>query len=74
VQTYRSLTVWPRRAQGQWRLAECDVETLAATILGSLRNSAFTARVCGQSPTPIAERHVERFVDLLWNGVKGGKP
>ena len=75
VQTFRSLTAWLRRAQGQGRLAECDVETLAATILGSLRNWAFTARVCGQSPTPAAaERHVERFIDLLWNGVKGAKP
>ena len=75
AQAFRALTAWLRRAQSQGRLAECDVETLAATILGSLRNWAFTARVCGQSPTPAAaERHVERFIDLLWNGVKGAKP
>ena len=75
VQTFRALTAWLRRAQSQGRLAECDVETLAATILGAMHNRAFTARVCGQSPAPVAgERHVERFIDLLWNGIRGGKP
>lgn len=75
VQAFRALTQWLRRAQRQKRLARCDVETLAATILGALHNWAFTARVCGQSTTPAAgERHVERFIDLLWNGIGGSKP
>jgi len=40
-----------------------------------MHNRAFTARVCGQSTAPVAvERHVERFIDLLWNGIRGGKP
>ncbi len=70
VQTFRALTAWLRRAQGEGRLAKCDVDTLAATILGALHNWAFTARVCGQSATPAAgQRHVERFIDLLWNGI-----
>jgi AcrR family transcriptional regulator len=75
VQTTRALTAWLQRAQNQGRLAECDVETLTATIIGVLHNWGFTARVCGHS-TALAEgeRHVERFIDLLWNGIGGGKP
>lgn len=70
VQAFRALTAWLRRAQGQGRLAECDIDTLAATILGALHNWAFTARVCGLSTAPAAgQRHVERFIDLLWNGI-----
>jgi hypothetical protein len=57
------------------RLAKCDVGTLASTILGALHAWAFTARVCGQSTAPAAgERHVERFIDLLWDGIGGGMP
>ena len=74
AQAFRALTAWLRRAQRQGRLATCDVETLAATILGALHNWAFTARVCGQSTAPAAgERHVERFIDLLWNGIGAGR-
>ncbi len=62
VQAFRALTAWLRRAQRQGRLADCDAETLASTILGALRNSAFTARVCGQSTSAAAgQRHVERL-------------
>ncbi len=36
---------------------------------------AFTARVCGQSTTPAAgDRHVERFLELLWNGIGAATP
>ena len=74
VQAFRALTAWLRRAQRQGRLAKCDVETLAATILGALHNWVFTARVCDQPTAPAAgERHVERFIDLLWNGIGGGR-
>jgi len=72
---FRALTGWLRRAQAQGRLAECDVDTLASTILGALHNWAFTARACGESTTPSAgERHVERFIDLLWVGIRGTTP
>lgn len=75
VQAFRALTAWLRRAQSKGRLAKCDVDTLAATILGALHNWAFTARICGQSTTPAeGDRHVERFIDLLWNGIGGRKP
>ena len=75
VQAFRALTDWLRRTQDQERLAKCDVKTLAATIIGSLHNWALIARVCGQSTVPATgERHVERFIDLLWNGIGGGKP
>lgn len=70
VQSFRALTGWLRRAQKQRRLAKCDVDTLASTILGALHGWAFTARVCGQSTAAAAgERHVERFIELLWNGI-----
>ena len=75
AQAVRALTAWLRRAQSRGRLANCDVETLATTILGALHNWAFIARVSGQSMAPAAgNRHVERFIDLLWNGIGGGKP
>jgi hypothetical protein len=75
VQAIRALTAWLQRAQKQGRMAECDIETLAATILGALHGWALTARVCGQSASPAAgERHVERFIDLLWKGIGGDKP
>jgi AcrR family transcriptional regulator len=74
VQALRALTAWLKRAQKQGRLAKCDIETLAATILGALHGWALTARVCGQSESPAAgERHVERFIELLWNGIGGKK-
>ena len=74
AQAVRALTAWLRRAQSRGRMANCDVETLATTILGALHNWAFIARVSGQSTAPAAsDRHVERFIDLLWNGI-GCKP
>jgi len=36
LQAFRALTLWLRRAQKQGRVAKCDVETLASTILGAL--------------------------------------
>ncbi|MDI3285619.1 TetR/AcrR family transcriptional regulator [Polyangium sp. 15x6] len=73
VQAFRALIAWLERAQSQGRLARCDVETLASTILGALHGWAFTARVCGGSTAPAAEeRYVERFIELLWNGIGGG--
>ena len=75
AQAFRALTAWLRRAQGRGRLANCDVETLATTILGCAPQLGVLARVSGQSMAPAAgKRHVERFIDLLWNGIGGGKP
>jgi hypothetical protein len=74
VQAFRALVAWLRRAQRQGRLAMCDAETLGSTILGSLHNRAFTARACGQPASPAAgDGNVERFLDLLWNGVAGDR-
>ncbi len=73
VQTFRALTAWLRRAQQQGRVGECHPETLAASILSSLRGWGFIARTCGEPSSPAAgRRHVERFVDILWNGIKVG--
>ncbi len=70
VQAFRALSSWLRRAQRDKRLAKCDVDTLAATILGALHGWAFTARVCGQPTSRAAgDRHVEQFIELLWNGI-----
>lgn len=69
-QGYRALVGWLERAQAQGRLARCDAETLASTILGALQGWAFTTRVCGASRSSKAGRqYVERFIELLWNGV-----
>lgn len=69
-QAYRALVAWLARAQSQQRLASCDAETLASTILGALQGRAVTTRVCGEHAGGVAgERYVERFVELLWNGI-----
>lgn len=69
-QAFRALTGWLRCAQSEGRLAKCDIEALASTILAALHGWAFTARVCGQSTRRAAgDRHVERFIDVLWNGI-----
>jgi AcrR family transcriptional regulator len=73
-QAYRALVGWLDRAQRQGRLAKCDVDTLASTILGALHGWAFTARVCGGSTNAAAsDRYVERFIELLWNGIGDDK-
>jgi len=73
-QAYRALVGWLERAQRQGRLAKCDVDTLASTILGALHGWALTARVCGGSTSAAAsDRYVERFIELLWNGIGDGK-
>ncbi len=70
VRAFRALVAWLERAQTQERLARCDVETLASTILVSLQGSAFAARVCGvPAGAEDPDRYVERFIDLLWAGI-----
>jgi AcrR family transcriptional regulator len=67
VRSFRAFVGWIRRAQAQGRLAACDAETLASTILGALHGWAWTARACG--PTVPTEDHVERLIGLLWAGI-----
>lgn len=75
AQAVHALAAWLRRPQSQGRVANCDAATLATTILGALHIWAFMARVSGKSMEPeVGERHVECFIDLLWNGIGGGMP
>jgi AcrR family transcriptional regulator len=73
-EAFRGLVAWLLRAQRQKRLtSSCDVEALASTLLGALHGWAFTARVCGQATGPAAQnRYVDRFIELLWNGIGEG--
>lgn len=72
-QAYRALVGWLDRAREQDRIKTADVDALASTILAALHGWAFTARVCGGSTSAAAsERYVERFVELLWNGIGDG--
>lgn len=69
----RALVGWLARAQAQGRLGPCDTDALASTILSALYGWAFTAGVCGKSTSATSgAQYVERFVDLLWNGVGAG--
>ncbi|WP_394836458.1 TetR/AcrR family transcriptional regulator [Pendulispora rubella] len=72
VQAFRALTAWLRRAQRGGRLAKCDVEALASTLLGVLHATAFASRLSGQPIPPSGgERLIDRIIDLLWNGIGG---
>jgi AcrR family transcriptional regulator len=74
VKGYQAFVAWLSRAQEQDRLAKCDVEALASTILGALYGWALTARVCGDPTGAKAdERYVERFIEILWNGIGGAE-
>lgn len=69
-QAYSALVGWLERAQKKGRLGKCDVDTLAATLLGALQGRHFTARVCGLATSHTTGKdYVERLIDLLWNGV-----
>lgn len=73
-QGYQALVAWLGRAQAQGRLGKCDPDTLASTILGALHGWAFTARVCGTACSATAHSgYIERFIDLLWNGIGNKK-
>lgn len=66
---YRAFVVWIRRAQGEGRLAPCDPEALASTLLGAMHGRALTARVCGHEAEPGGRDHVAQLIDLLWEGI-----
>ncbi|MEM9067597.1 MAG: TetR/AcrR family transcriptional regulator C-terminal domain-containing protein [Myxococcota bacterium] len=68
-QAFRAFVSWLQRAQEQRRLAACDIEVVASTILGSLHGHAFTAQIHGQKNAPASEEYVERFVNVLWSGI-----
>lgn len=75
VKGYQAFVAWLERAQQRGRLAECDTAALASTILGALYGWALTSRVCGEPTGAMAsELYVERFVEILWNGIRGSEP
>lgn len=66
----RALVGWLKRAQQKGRIAKCDIDALASTILGALHGWALATRVCGGSTNAAAsDRFVESFVQLLWSGI-----
>jgi AcrR family transcriptional regulator len=72
-QAYSALVEWLEHAQKEGRLGQCDVHTLASTLLGALQGWALTVRVCGlPSSNAAAKDYVERLIDLLWDGIGDG--
>jgi hypothetical protein len=70
MRAFTALTGWLKSAQSQGRTAECDVEMLASTIIGSLHNRAFAIRVFGETkPSYPIHKYVEMFISQLWNGI-----
>ncbi|MEM7602531.1 MAG: TetR/AcrR family transcriptional regulator C-terminal domain-containing protein, partial [Verrucomicrobiota bacterium] len=66
----QSLVSWLQQAQGEGRLAHCDVEIVASIILGSLQGHAFTNQIHGQNNVPSnSEEYVERLINSMWNGI-----
>ena len=73
AEAYAALSAWLHKAQRQKRLAKCDVPTLSRMILSALQGWAFTAQVCGEPTSPLEyDRHIERFIALLWDGIRPG--
>lgn len=69
-QAVQSLVSWLQQAQGEGRLAHCDVEIVASTILGSLQGHAFTNKLHGQEDAPSdSGEYVERLINSMWNGI-----
>lgn len=67
---YRALVAWLGRARDQGRLRPCDVDQLAATLLGALQGWSFTVHACGRPTDDAAnDRYVRGLIDLLWDGV-----
>ena len=66
---------WLARARARGQLACDDIDTLAATLLGALNGWVFTVRLGGGPTGPTeAARYVERFVNVLWQGLKPPAP
>ncbi|MEM9462032.1 MAG: hypothetical protein AAGF11_48185 [Myxococcota bacterium] len=67
---YRAFVAWLQRARDEGRLADCDIETVASTILGSLHGIASTADVCVEFTGPVNREDIlERFINVLWHGI-----
>ncbi len=70
VRAFRAFVAWLERARDQGGLAPCDAEVVASTILSVLQGWAFTERVSGSTKRPAAgDQYVERFIDVLWQGI-----
>jgi len=69
VQAFHALSGWLRRAQKQGWIADCDIETVASTILGVLHSRAFSACACGGAPEARKSKYVENFIKVLWGGI-----
>lgn len=74
VDAFHTFVAWIRRAQEAGRLAPCDAEALASTLLGAIHGRALTDRVCGREGHAGGGDHVAQLIDLLWEGIgpKGG--
>ncbi|MBS1038356.1 TetR/AcrR family transcriptional regulator [Gluconobacter cerinus] len=72
ARAFRALTEWIGRAQDQKKLAQCDAQVLASTLLGVLHNRAFSNRICGEPGSDKAtdEHHVADVITLLWDGIR----
>ncbi|GBR71504.1 TetR/AcrR family transcriptional regulator [Gluconobacter kanchanaburiensis] len=72
ARAFRALTEWIGRAQDQKKLAQCDAQVLASTLLGVLHNRAFSNSICGEQDSDKAAdaRHVADVITLLWDGIK----
>lgn len=68
-QAFHAFVSWLRRAQKQGLLANCDVEIVASIILSSLQGHAFTSQILKQACVPDDDEYVERFINLLWEGI-----
>ncbi|MCA9488607.1 MAG: TetR/AcrR family transcriptional regulator [Myxococcales bacterium] len=66
---YAALVAWIERAQQAGRLADCDANTLSATILGALQGRATSQQVCGVQQAADEAAYVRQLVDLLWVGI-----
>ena len=70
VRAFRAFVDWLDRAQQQERIAQCDTETLAATIMGALYSRVITADLCGHDISATGRSlYVDRFMGLLWTGI-----
>jgi AcrR family transcriptional regulator len=70
VQAFKALGGWLGRARAAGRIGDVDLETLTATILGGMMSFTATAQLCERRAGRTgSERFVERFFDLLWQGI-----
>ncbi|MEO1696480.1 MAG: TetR/AcrR family transcriptional regulator [Planctomycetota bacterium] len=67
---FQAFVAWLQRAQDDGRIADCNAETVASTVLGSLHGHAFLTQTLGLNRAlPPGEDHVEQLVNVLWSGI-----